>query len=512
MRKLCLLFTTCLMLLLGITSSNQSMNTLTNNNLQHEVKRAAKTLDPYQVSYVPDYLVPGNKTRTTLKDIGLPTSITLPDLDSYRNSESFEITGLCYTRTLSGSTYSQPTLAGLASDCATVETVYLGPVYASDESSESRNNNQDYTQFTSAKTLLIYNYKYLPYVYKFPEVENIVFLTNDFRLVNALPQKLKNVYILPRYNGSSTFWSTTTYLEPSHLTHKINIVCAENDKLLAQKYIDSITKNAAYNQNCVIPDLYYVADNEALIENPSINKTYEFGGMYYLVSTVNSVTYTLFGYVGKYVTKAIFDYSKINTSATLGFTSFSDEIVHADEVYYYANNYTTTPYMQHFYANRLIHMDEYKRFETANYVNFKEVYLHKVTNKYTLVKIDESSTQETSYFLDESVKGLDAYSQIENSEYLEGKIGYYDTRSIMPNLEVTIEGVSVSSLNSIKSYTELVEEAVNQLDNNPFGETPENTNKNLFEVPLIILGTVGGIIIVYALYKIITKSKSWLKD
>ena len=502
------------MLLLGNTTKNVPLQNLTNPTISHEVKKIATPLDKYQVLSVPDYLVPGKKTKTTLKSIGLPTSVSLPNFDTYRNSESFDITGLHYTRTLSEGVYSQPTLAGLASNCATVETVYLGPVHASDEKSETRNNNQPYTQFTSAKTLLIYDYNYLSYIFRFPEVENIVFLTNDIRLTNALPTKLKNIYILPRCN-SSTFWSLKSYFDPTLFDHKVNIICVESDKLLAQKYIDSIYQNTYYDdKTCVVPDLYYVSDQEALIENPTINKTYEYGGIYYLASTFNSTTYTLFGYVGKYVTKAIFDYSKINTSSSLSFTDFNAEIVHIDEIYYYSNN-SSASHMKHLYANRLIHMDEYVNFVTAHYKNFKEVYLHKLeTHSYSSIQIDESATTlETSYYLDQTVKGLAMYSQIENSQYLTDKLNYYDATKIVPCLEVTIEGVTATSENATKSYTNLVEEIVAQLDKNPFEDSSEvNKKTNLSQVPFIILGTLGGVIIIYALYKVISKSKSWLKD
>lgn len=513
MKKLYLLFTTCMMLLLGNTAKNVPLQNPTNPTISHEVKKAADPLDKYQVVNVPDYLVPGNKTKTTLKSLGLPTSISLPDFDAYRNSESFDITGLHYTRTLSNGVYSQPTLAGPASNCATVETVYLGPVRASDETSETRNNNQPYTQFTSAKTLLIYDYTYLSYIFRFPEVENIVFLTNEIRLANTLPAKLKNIYILPRFNSTS-FWSLKSYFDPSVFDHKINIVCAERDKLLAQKHIDSIFQNAYYDdKTCVIPDLYYVSDQEALVENPTINKTYEYGGMYYLTSTFNSTTTTLFGYVGKYVTKAIYDFSKINTSSSISFTDFNAEIVNIDEIYYYSNN-SYSSHMKHFYANRLIHMDEYADFVTAHYMNYKEVYLHKLeTRSYSSIQINESAaTLETSYYLDQRVKGLAMYSKIENSEYLTGKINYYDASTISPRLEVTIEGVTATSENSTKSYTALVEEVVAKLGKNPFEDSETTKTTSPLKVPLIIIGTLGGVIIVYALYKVIAKSKSWLKD
>lgn len=64
-------------------------------------------------------------------------------------------------------------------------------------------------------------------------------------------------------------------------------------------------------------------------------------------------------------------------------------------------------------------MDEYVNFVTANYINLKKVYLHKLeTRSYSSIQINESAaTLESPYYLDQRVKGLAMYSQIENSQY-----------------------------------------------------------------------------------------------
>ena len=494
-------------------------NTAPRVDIEPNIKRLSYDV-PIETMNIPDEALIGDFSKSTLKELGMPSKSALEDYTVFNDSTSFDFMGFHYERADKGAgTFDNPKRTQITYE-EYPECVYLGPVHREDES-KTNISGTDYSKYVGVKTAFVYSSDYTSNIHTFPDLENLIYLSPKFYPNIRFPDKLKNIYFNPFLDNLSYYWSSGDF-DTSRFDHKINFVVSEYDKLAAIKLFNSLDNKTVDPATWIKPELFYIDESEKYCENSSNNKYYEYGGFYYCNSiSADSISgrknHALFP--GKYVTKGILHPEKVGINSQIMEIKFVErEKLYFEELY--INTSTNYP-IENFKGNTLYVMHTSSSFSGQVLKGFNNLYLKKSSSiSYHFSEMDDLIANGFKIYV--PTHNCGSYDPYEDAEAFGTDVClYYDTSTVNLTLEVQNGGLTYTTIGTDFSYLEAVQyviidepednnQNINNDNNNNLNDNKDTINKAA-QAAITIFGSISGFALLYYIYKYIKVFIRWLK-